>query len=42
MEKKAMLADSTSSEKIGGSEGSKTKAETISEMSGSMEELKEE
>ena len=37
-----MLADKTSSEKIGESEGSKTRAKTISEMSGSVEELKEE
>ena len=37
-----MLADQTSSEKIGESEGSKTRAKTISEMRGSVEEFKEE
>ena len=37
-----MLGDQTSSEKIGESESSKTRAKTISDMSGCVEELKEE
>jgi hypothetical protein len=36
MVKKAMLADSTSSEEIDESEGSKTRAKTISKMSGTL------
>ncbi len=37
-----MLADQTSSEKIGEPEESQMKAKTISEMIGSVEELKKE